>query len=101
MSTVDPVDDEDMGDEQEGSGIPPIPLAARRFLVRHRAARDGLGSAGRNADEGDDEGSGSDNGEWKSTSLRSMVSLMPMENKMKKCLQSQSHIWPFGRGPTV
>ena len=61
MSTVDPVDDEDMGDEQEGSGIP-IPPAARRFLERHRPVQDALGSAGRNADRGNDEGNGSDGG---------------------------------------
>ena len=59
MSTVDPVDDEDMEDEQEGSRIPP---AARRFLERHRPAQNDLGSAGRDADGGNDEGSGSDEG---------------------------------------
>ena len=54
--TVNPVDDEDMEEEQEGSRIPP---AAREFLERHRPAQNDLGSTRRDVDHEDrhdDEG---------------------------------------------
>ena len=49
--TVNPVDDQEMGDEQNSGGIPP---AARRFLERHRPAGDIPGRADRGI-EGDDD----------------------------------------------
>ena len=58
MSTVDPVDDEEMEDEQDKLETPPV---ARRFLERHRPA----GSAPSRArnDTGDnDEGIGDNDG---------------------------------------
>ena len=51
IQTVNPMDDEEMEDEQGSSGIP---RAARRFLEWHRLAGDILGRADRSI-EGDDE----------------------------------------------
>ena len=52
VTTVDPVDDEEMEDKQGGNEVPPV---ARRFLERHRPVGNALGSTGRDTSEGNDD----------------------------------------------